>query len=251
MESLFTRSDAVARLAKLFAERKGQFIATHVQDGDLGEVESIQDQSEPARSQATLIVTMKSGRIFTLKGSAYEQPTLFENYFNVKFEVPRGRDFQDCAGRDSTYAYSSVEEGTIPSRIELADGGYESYSGEMSVASPSTPSLLLTLVDTGAAAFNKPIIEAFIKRKTREAGEKEERIQAIRAQEEQARLEGLETKRSELNNQLEGCHIGSVQLIGQRAEALQGLTLLCGSKTLTVELADRAGQPVLKVSVSE
>jgi len=158
------RAEAVQCLVELFGKRKGDVHATLV-NGEACKVDSVRNLSTD--HHAVLEIVLETGQVLQYKGSAASHPGLGEEFFTIRFVDARAPDVD-------------VAEGTIPRRVEIHDGGYASLYGEMSMASPRDPELELVLVDTGAEAFNRPILEAKIEELRQQRAEEKLRNDANR-----------------------------------------------------------------------
>lgn len=158
------RAEAVARLVRLFNERKGAFKAIHVTEGDLGEVIEILDETErKAFGQAKFSIKLENGHVFTFQGTPRTDPHLFDYYFDIVFQMPCTESIRPSGNHEGCYDSYPVSEGTAPLSIDILDGGYESLHGEMAVGSPTRPKLVLRLVHLGAEEFNRPVLEEAVR----------------------------------------------------------------------------------------
>lgn len=132
--------DDIDRLVELF-KSSGPFRLTDAKKGDARRVTSIVDSSDAVHpllvDYVQFSVTVDGGEVYTVSGTKSYSPSLGDHYFKIRVE--------------------SKEDGLLPERFEILDGGCESYSGEMSMPSPRDAALRFTLVDEGAAAINAPI----------------------------------------------------------------------------------------------
>lgn len=215
------RAEAVQRLVEFFENRKGDMLATPV-GGEACKVDAVRNLSTDHR--AVLEIVLETDQVLRYEGSASDLPGLGEDYFDI--------GFVDARVSDINQSFGGGGEGTIPKRIEICDDGYASLHGEMSMAAPRDPELALTLVDTGAEEFNRPILEARIEELQRERAEKQRRYEAQCAQREREQEEALAQLTTQIR-QFFGPTIDiGVEMVGT-SPRYDGVTLVVSGKKLT------------------
>ncbi len=249
-----SRVDMVLQAVEFFRRRQGDIRVTKVNGEDLGTVTSIEDHSKDGK--AILFIAFLDGSTRTICGTASDTPGVGDDYFYTKCVFPKlGTDLPlDKTDRD--YRFGPVVEGTIPV-IQIWDGGYEDYSNEPSNASPRSPEHTLTLIDSGAAEFNTPLLKAHLEKLKREHQERLEKVASdSRARKleadaaAEAQLAAFQSKAIDVRALFAGHQIKDVQLIGDHADQIRGLefTLADDCKITIRAVAVEGGKPSITIT---
>ncbi len=222
--------DDIDRLVELF-KSSGPFRLIDAKKGDTRRVTGIVDTSDACREgSAGFKVTVDDGPEYVVTGTANYEPSLFQHYFRIEF-APEGND------------------GLVPEKIEVWDGGYASLSGDMSVGSPSEPRLTFTIVNEAAAAINAPIRERL--------AEVEAQKRALEEAEAQARTEAhfrdREARRVQRWNEIRKLLVGNVVDVGPGPDrnSLATITLVYeDGRRVTVDQDRFPGVPLANLRVS-
>jgi len=179
--------DDIVWMVELF-KGSGPFRLIDAKTGDARRVASIVDTSDACREgSAGFKVTVDDGPEYVVTGTESYDPPLFSSYFRIKF-APEGND------------------GLIPEKIEVWDGGYVSYSCDMSVASPSESTLAFTLVNEAAAAINAPIRMRMAEAEEQKRAREEAEAQAA----SRAHFRDLEARQAQRWNEIKKLLVGKV-----------------------------------------
>lgn len=180
--------DDIAWMVELFRS-SGPFRLIDVKTNvDVGKVTSITDTSEACgEDSAGFMVRVDNGREYAVVGTKRYEPALFESYFRIKF-TPEGND------------------GLVPERIEVWDGGYASLFGDMAVGSPSEPALAFTLINEAAAAINAPIHARLAEAKEQQRAREEAEQKALN----EAWFREREARRVQRWNEIKKLLVGKV-----------------------------------------